>query len=71
MKQAVLCIRIITLMNRYIYLPFTLLYSNAKQKHLGCKKGEANQKQQLSDYGYIAILATKSFDIKVGQELAS
>ena len=27
--------------------------SNAKQKHLGCKKGEANQKQQLSDYGYI------------------
>ena len=32
-----------------------LLYNNAgyiiaKQKHLGCKKGEANQKQQLSDY---------------------
>ena len=25
----------------------------AKQKHLGCKKGEANQKQQLSDYKYI------------------
>ena len=23
---------------------------NAKQKHLGCKKCEANQKQQLSDY---------------------
>ena len=23
---------------------------NAKQKHLGLKKGEANQKQQLSDY---------------------
>ena len=23
---------------------------NAKQKHLRCKKGEANQKQQLSDY---------------------
>ena len=23
---------------------------NAKQKHLGCKKGETNQKQQLSDY---------------------
>ena len=37
--------------------------------HLGCKKGEANQKQQLSDYeyihSYIAILVTKSFDIKV------
>ena len=31
----------------------------------GAKKGEANQKQQLSDYGYIAILATKSFDIKL------
>ena len=28
-------------------------YINAKQKHLGCKKGEANQNQQLSDYGYI------------------
>ena len=27
-----------------------LAYIYAKQKHLGCKKGEANQKQQLSDY---------------------
>ena len=26
-------------------------------------KGEANQKQQLSDYRYVAILATKNFDI--------
>ena len=26
------------------------IYIYAKQKHLGCKKGEANQKQQLSDY---------------------
>ena len=26
------------------------VYCNAKQKHLGCKKEEANQKQQLSDY---------------------
>ena len=39
--------------------------TNAKQKHLGCKKCEANQKQQLSDYGYIAILATKNFDIRL------
>ena len=43
--------------------------SNTKQKHLGCKKGEANQKQQLSDYMqmymYIAILATKNFDIRL------
>ena len=31
----------------------------------GAKKGEANQKQQLSDYEYIAILVTKSFDIKL------
>ena len=31
----------------------------------GAKKGEANQKQQLSDFGYIAILVTKSFDIKL------
>ena len=23
---------------------------NTKQKHLGCKKGKANQKQQFSDY---------------------
>ena len=30
---------------------------NAKQKYLGCKKGEANQNQQLSDYSYIATLA--------------
>ena len=28
----------------------TLKNGYAKQKHLGCKKGEANQKQQLSDY---------------------
>ena len=28
----------------------TYVYIYAKQKHLGCKKGEANQKQQLSDY---------------------
>ena len=27
------------------------VYMYAKQKHLGCKKGETNQKQQLSDYG--------------------
>ena len=39
----------------------------AKQKHLGCKKGEAIQKQQLSDYkhSYIAILATNNFDIRL------
>ena len=30
------------------------IYIYAKQKHLGCKKGEANQKQQLSEYNYIA-----------------
>ena len=38
-------------------LVYTSIYY-AKQKHLGCKKGEANQKQQLSD-----IAAIKSFDI--------
>ena len=37
----------------------------------GAKKGKANQKQQLSDCEQIAILVTKSFDIKLGQELAS
>ena len=42
-----------------IYMLIYILYT--KQKHLWCKKGEANQKQQLSDY--IAIYATKNFDI--------
>ena len=35
-------------------------------KHLGCKKGEANQKQQ-----FLTIHVTKSFDISQGQELAN
>ena len=40
---------------------------NAKQKHLGCKKGKANQKQQLSDCNhiYIAIHVTNNFDIRL------
>ena len=42
---------------------FSLGYLYTKQKHLGCKKGKANQKQQLPDYSYIAIFATKNFDI--------
>ena len=46
--------------NFYLYI---YIYIYANQKHLGCKKGEANQKQQLSGYEYIAILVTKSFDI--------
>ena len=33
--------------------------------------GAKKVKQQLSDYGYISILAAKSFDISLGQELAS
>ena len=37
------------------------LYVYAKQKHLGCKKGEINQKQQL--HLAIHIHANKSFDI--------
>ena len=36
-----------------------LWLTNAIQKHLGCKKGEANQKQ----YSYLTIHVTKSFDI--------
>ena len=39
------------------------MYIYAKQKHLEYKKGKANQKQQLSEYNYIAIHATKGFDI--------
>ena len=46
----------------------------AKQKHLGYKKGKANQKQQLSDYirivSYIAIHATKNFDIKLRSRIS-
>ena len=43
------------ILNKIVY--FSLYgYIYAKQKHLGCKKGEANQKQQLSDYGCIRTL---------------
>ena len=40
--------------------------AHAKQKNLGCKKGDANQKQQLSDYivAWPHTHATKNFDIK-------
>ena len=49
--------------NAYIY---------AKQKYLGCKKGEANQKQQLSDYGYVcSYMQSKTLISSLGQELAS
>ena len=34
----------------YGFRVISTLIIYAKQKHLGCKKGEANQKQQLSDY---------------------
>ena len=33
-----------------LILIYRLASLYTKQKHLGCKKGEANQKQQLSDY---------------------
>ena len=42
---------------------FSWLFSSkvyAKQKQLGCKKGEVNKKQQLSD---LYIYVTKSFDM--------
>ena len=48
----------------------TNVHINAKQKHLGYKKGEANQKQQLSDYRYVAILATKNFDMKLRSRIS-
>ena len=32
------------------HVAMSAMYTYAKQKHLGCKKGEVNQKQQLSDY---------------------
>ena len=48
--------------------PIVIFYG--KQKHLGCKEGEANQKQQLSDLYIHPVHATKSFDISQGQELA-
>ena len=34
----------------YVIIKMFVAKYNTKQKHLGCKKGEANQKQQLSDY---------------------
>ena len=37
---------------------------NAKQKHLGHKKCEANQKQHCKQVG-----ATKNFDVSYGQEV--
>ena len=43
----------------------------SKNTYIGCKKGKVIQKQQLSDYRYIAILATKNFDIKVRQKISS
>ena len=51
--------------NYYTVVHVKLATVYTKQKHLGCKKGEANQKQQLSDYRCIAILATKNFDIRL------
>ena len=36
----------------------------AKQKHLGAKKGEANQKQQLSDYIAMRLKALISAKVK-------
>ena len=40
-----------------------VIYMLSKNTYVGCKKTKANQKQQLSDYEYIAILTTKCFDI--------
>ena len=42
------CIYVYVYIYTCIYVYVCILYT--KQKHLGCKKGEANQKQQLSDY---------------------
>ena len=40
--------------------------NNAKQKHLGCKKARPiRSSSYLTTSLYIAILATKNFDIKV------
>ena len=47
-----------TCMCKCIYSCTQYIYT--KQKHLGCKKDEANQKQQLSGY---KLNVTKSFDI--------
>ena len=45
-----------------MYTCTKVYYMLNKNTH-GARKGEANQKRQLSDYGYIAILVTKGFDI--------
>ena len=36
----------------YIIYIYIYIYIYPKQKYLGCKKGEANQKQQVSDYNH-------------------
>ena len=44
--------------NAYIFVGTS---NYAKQKHLGCKKGEANQKQQSSDYMRLkALISAKA-----------
>ena len=46
-------IHIATLYIHYIYYLHCVKYagqSDAKQKHLGCKKADADQMQQSSDY---------------------
>ena len=41
-----------------------MVITNVKQKYLGCKKGKANQKQQLSDYIYMQPKALVSASYK-------
>ena len=51
----------------YVHEAVYIIDIATEQKYLWCKKGEANQKQQLSNilwvHSLIAIFVTKSFDI--------
>ena len=41
-------------LQNYCITHLTKRSDTLNKKHLGCKKGEANHKQQLSEYSYIA-----------------
>ena len=47
-----------------------MLNKKPRVKHLGCKKGKANQKEQSSDYSYIAM-SDQNFDIKPRSRISS
>ena len=58
-NQPIRFLALVSLTTAKTQLVVTVLITYAKQKHLGYKKGEANQKQQLSDYNHILLHSYK------------